>query len=119
MHSPEADPSPRASQSYCRRWETPDGMVHFQLPYGAWIRLFRDSALTVEDLVEPPAPAGAIPSYLDERRRAWAEQWPFECIWKTRKQKLSSPQDRDSLARSRSDSGARTEGWRRWLWYGA
>jgi hypothetical protein len=31
------------------------------------------------------APAGAIPSYLDERRRAWAEQRLFECIRKARK----------------------------------
>lgn len=69
-----------------RRWETPDGMVHFQLPYGAWVRLFRDNAMVVEDLVEPPAPDGAIPCYLDERRRSWVEQWPFECIWKARKQ---------------------------------
>lgn len=68
------------------RWEIPDGLVHFQLPYGAWIRLFRDNTLVVEDLLEPPAPAGAIPRYLDERRRSWAEQWPFECIWKARKQ---------------------------------
>lgn len=69
-----------------RRWETPDGIVHFQLPYGAWIRLFRDNALTVEDLVEPPAPDGPIPRYLDEQCRSWAKQWPFECIWKARKQ---------------------------------
>lgn len=89
--SPHADdiytPGTSLQRSYfdLRRWETPDGMVHFQLPYGAWIRLFRDSALTVEDLVEPPAPVGAIPSHLDERRRSWATRWPFECIWKARK----------------------------------
>lgn len=68
-----------------RRWQTPDGLVHFQLPYGAWIRLFRDNSMVVEDLVEPPAPDGPIPRYLDEQCRSWAEQWPFECIWKARR----------------------------------
>lgn len=67
-------------------WETPSGVVHFLLPYGAWIRLFRDDAMVVEDLVEPPAPAGPIPGYLDERRRTWASRRPFECIWRARKQ---------------------------------
>jgi len=69
-----------------RRWEAPNGIVHFQLPYGAWIRLFRNHSMVVEDLVELPAADGPIPRYLDEQRRWWAKQWPFECIWKVRKQ---------------------------------
>lgn len=75
-------PSTTLQRSYfdLRRWETPDGIVHFQLPYGAWIRLFRDSSMVVVDLLELPAPNGPIPGYLDEQRRSWAEQWPSECI---------------------------------------
>ncbi len=89
--SPQGDsiyaPSTSLQRGYfdLHQWVTPDGMMHFQLPYGAWIRLFRDSNLIVEDLIEPPAPPAAVPPYLDERRRSWAQQWPFECIWKVRK----------------------------------
>ena len=32
--------------------EDPGEPLGFQLPYGTWIRLFRESGLVVEDLIE-------------------------------------------------------------------
>jgi SAM-dependent methyltransferase len=56
--------------------------VVFQLPYGAWIRLFRANGLEILDLIEPrPAPE-AVSSYRDDEDRAWARRWPAECIWR-------------------------------------
>jgi SAM-dependent methyltransferase len=63
-----------------------DGVsVSAQLPYGAWIRLFRRHALVVEDLVELQAPPGAATSYADYVPAGWAARWPAEHIWKVRK----------------------------------
>jgi SAM-dependent methyltransferase len=66
-----------------RRQEEADGSVHFQLPYGEWIALFRRNGLQIEELVEPRPPEDATSTYgwnLD-----WARRWPAECIWKVRK----------------------------------
>lgn len=60
--------------------------VNAQLPYGAWIRLFRASGLRVEDLIELRAPAGATTSYGDYVPVSWASRWPAEHIWKLRKE---------------------------------
>jgi SAM-dependent methyltransferase len=57
----------------------------FQLPYGSWIRLFRDSDLALEDLIELRPPPDATSSYRDERDRAWARRWPMEHIWRLRR----------------------------------
>jgi SAM-dependent methyltransferase len=62
-----------------------DEEVDFQLPYGAWIRLFRRCGLEVEDLVELRPPAHATTSYSDFAPLAWARRWPAENIWKLRK----------------------------------
>jgi len=59
-----------------------DGSVCYQLPYGAWIRLFRSSGLEVEDLVELRPPEGAGTSYEDYAPLAWARRWPAEHVWK-------------------------------------
>ncbi len=48
--------------------------------------------MIVEDLIEPPA-TRVIPPYLDERRRWWAQRWPFECIWKVRRHGYVSARD--------------------------
>jgi SAM-dependent methyltransferase len=57
----------------------------FQLPYGAWIRLFREHSLVVEDLVElRPAPTDTT-TYSKFVDASWANQWPAENIWKLRK----------------------------------
>ena len=59
--------------------------VEYQLPYGAWIRLFRSHGLVVEDLVELQAPPAARTSYSDFVAAEWANRWPAEHIWKLRK----------------------------------
>ena len=61
----------------------PDGSVHFQLPVGEWIRLFRRNGLVVEDLIEPRPPEDAMTTYGYDL--AWARRWPLEQIWKARK----------------------------------
>lgn len=62
-----------------------DGSTAFQLPYGAWIRLFRANGFEVERLVELQAPAGAAPGRWNWVTPAWAHRWPTEEIWVTRK----------------------------------
>jgi hypothetical protein len=57
----------------------------FNLPCGAWIRLFRASGLIVEDVVELRPAAGATSSYRDDDDRAWARSWPMDEIWRLRK----------------------------------
>ncbi|HEV2461183.1 MAG TPA: class I SAM-dependent methyltransferase [Ktedonobacterales bacterium] len=59
--------------------------VEFQLPYGAWIRLFREQGFVVEDLIETRPPSNATTSYRDEAANAWASNWPMEQIWRVRK----------------------------------
>ena len=66
------------------RFDGSDGSVTFQLPYGAWIRLFGRHGLIVEDLVEPQPPEGAVSTYRSETEHAWARRWPAEVIWKLR-----------------------------------
>ena len=63
--------------------EDPGEPLGFQLPYGAWIRLFRDSGLAVEDLIELRPAADATSSYRDAVDRDWARRWPMEHIWRT------------------------------------
>jgi len=68
-----------------RRLEWED-QVNFQLPYGEWIRLFRENGLLVEDLIETQPPDGGTSSYRDAAETEWARRWPMENIWKLRKQ---------------------------------
>ncbi len=65
--------------------EAPDGRVEFDLPYGAWVRLFRRCGLLVEDLIEPQPGPDATSTYRDVGDLAWARRWPSECIWRARK----------------------------------
>ncbi|WP_256788558.1 class I SAM-dependent methyltransferase [Frankia sp. AvcI1] len=84
-----------------------DGLVSANLPYGAWIRLFRDCGLVIEDLLEPRPPAhdgrggqqvydveaaggstrerATQPEQPERGDEAWARRWPSECIWRLRK----------------------------------
>ena len=84
------DPSlgvrPQLSADYFTLSALDDGeAVEYQLPYGAWIRLFRRHAFVVEDLIELQAPADATTTYSDFVPAAWARKWPAEHIWKLRK----------------------------------
>ena len=67
------------------RVETPEGSVEFNLPIGAWIRLFREHGFVVEDLIEVRPPAGADSTYRTDEETEWARRWPMEQIWKVRK----------------------------------
>jgi SAM-dependent methyltransferase len=61
-----------------------DEAVDFQLPYGAWIRLFVANDLDVVDLIEIQPPEGAETTYTLVPY-GWARRWPAENIWKARK----------------------------------
>jgi SAM-dependent methyltransferase len=67
------------------RVETPEGSVEFNLPVGAWIRLFREHGFVVEDLIEIRPPADAESTYRTSEERDWARRWPMEQIWKVRR----------------------------------
>ena len=64
--------------------DEPGEPVAFQLPYGGWIRLFREHGLVVEDLLELRPPADATSSYRGVRDLEWARRWPMEHIWRLR-----------------------------------
>lgn len=59
--------------------------VEWQLPYGAWIRLFRLAGLIVEDLIELRPPEDATTTYEGYADLEWARDFPGEHIWKVRK----------------------------------
>jgi len=59
--------------------------VDFNLPYGAWISLFRANGFAVEDLIEPRPAPDATSTYRDDIEREWARRWPAECIWRLRR----------------------------------
>ena len=60
--------------------------VTAQLPYGDWIRLFRQHAFSIENLIELQAPSQAETTYLDFADAAWAARWPAEHIWQVRRE---------------------------------
>jgi SAM-dependent methyltransferase len=60
-------------------------VVEFQLGYGDWIRLFRSSGLTVDDLIELHPQPDSKSTYFGDDHLAWARRWPLEHIWKARK----------------------------------
>ena len=65
--------------------EDPGEPLGFQLPYGSWIRVFRESGLVVEDLIELCPSADATSSYREDVDRDWARRWPMEHIWRVRR----------------------------------
>ncbi len=62
-----------------------DGVFVYQLPYGEWIRLFRENGLIIEDLIEPRPPEGGLSSYRNAEELAWGRRWPAESIWRLRR----------------------------------
>lgn len=68
-----------------RVFDSEEGTVDFQIPYGDWIRLFAKHGMVVEDLIELRAPDGAATTYVDFAPHDWAARWPAEEIWKVRK----------------------------------
>jgi SAM-dependent methyltransferase len=67
------------------RVDDSDGSVHFQLPYGDWVRLFRRNGFRIERLVEIQPEKGWESTYLTAEETAWARRWPLEEIWQVRK----------------------------------
>jgi ubiquinone/menaquinone biosynthesis C-methylase UbiE len=77
--------SSRLTNDYFNLSTLDDGKsVCYQLPYGAWIRLFRENSFVIEDLVELQAPEDASTTYAGVPE-TWARKWPAEHIWKVRK----------------------------------
>jgi SAM-dependent methyltransferase len=56
----------------------------FHLPFGAWIRLFRDAGMFVEDLLELAPPDDAFTTFRD-RPVEFARRCPVENVWRVRK----------------------------------
>ena len=61
--------------------EEHDGARSYNMPYGAWIRLFRANRLRVEDLIEPRPIPGAESTYYELDPPDWASRWPAEMLW--------------------------------------
>lgn len=57
----------------------------FQLPYGEWVRLFRDHGFVIERLIEPRLSPHVRSSFLTLSEARWARKWPYETIWSVRK----------------------------------
>jgi SAM-dependent methyltransferase len=70
---------------YGMRSDPDEVSVVFNLPYGEWIRLFRQSGLAVEDLIELRPPARARTTYEEWDDLEWARRWPAELVWRVRK----------------------------------
>lgn len=67
-------------------WPEEEG-VEFNLGYGEWIRVLRDSGLRVDALIELRAPAGATAhEYYSHMTPEWGRSWPAEQIWVARKE---------------------------------
>jgi SAM-dependent methyltransferase len=63
-----------------------DGLVAYQLPYGAWIQLFRQHGFAVEALIELRPEPDITTSYDNYVSVEWARRWPAECLWKLRRE---------------------------------
>ncbi len=78
--------SSKLHSSYFDRRHSDDGSsVVFSLPYGDWIRLFRQNGFVVEDLIELRPPNDPETTYTDYVDVEWAKKWPAEQIWRLRK----------------------------------
>lgn len=68
-------------------WQDSIGQTTFQLGYGDWIRLFRQSGLAIEDLVEIRPKETATTTYEGYAPLEWARRYPAEHIWKVRRER--------------------------------
>ncbi len=69
-----------------RLFDTGEGTVDFQVPYGDMVRTVRRHGFVMEDLVELQAPAGATTTYDEFVPADWARRWPAEEIWVLRRE---------------------------------
>ena len=81
------EPDEKLNGDYFGMWSIPyDDYVQYQLPYGAWIRLFRGHGFVIEDLIELRPKDDATSSFRNDAEREWYRRWPGEQIWKVRKE---------------------------------
>jgi SAM-dependent methyltransferase len=75
---------PRLAAPYfgMHRFDEPGEPVEFNLPYGEWIRLFREHGFRVDALIEIRPPEGAESTYRSAEDTEWARSWPMEEIWR-------------------------------------
>lgn len=66
-------------------WPDAEAAVEFAIPHGEMIRLLRSSGFEVEDLLEYPAPAGAVTPTDPLATAEWSRKWPIEEAWRVRK----------------------------------
>jgi ubiquinone/menaquinone biosynthesis C-methylase UbiE len=69
-------------------WTHPQHEIEFHLGHAEWFHLLRDNGFAVVDLVELYATTGTPDHTFYAFTRSWAEQWPFEEIWRARLQPL-------------------------------
>ncbi|HRI64421.1 MAG TPA: class I SAM-dependent methyltransferase [Polyangium sp.] len=67
-------------------WCDEAGQTTFQLGYGDWIRLFRQSGFFIDDLVEIRPKETATTTYEGYAPVEWARRYPAEHIWKVRRE---------------------------------
>ena len=72
--------------------------VEFQLPYGEWVRLFRENGFEVERLIELRPPPHPRSKFLTRPELRWARHWPFEIIWSVRKKRDVRPRRQPASA---------------------
>jgi SAM-dependent methyltransferase len=66
-------------------WQNPDEGVEFQLGHGDWFHVLRDNGFDVVDLIELFAREGATDHSYYQFSSDWAQKWPAEEIWRSRK----------------------------------
>jgi SAM-dependent methyltransferase len=59
--------------------------VEWYLGYGAWIRVFRDAGLIVDDLIELRPSPDSTTTYSTYTTLDWARDFPGDHIWRVRK----------------------------------
>jgi SAM-dependent methyltransferase len=58
-----------------------DGATWYVLPYSTWTRVFRNSRLVIDELVEPRPAATAMSPFYAMDPADWQHYWPAELIW--------------------------------------
>lgn len=86
-----------------RSLDFPGGEVDYTLPYGDWVRLFRENDLEIERLIEPRGGRDRPSTYVTRSERSWSGHFPLEVIWGLRKAARSG----DGKSHPRSRSGRR------------
>jgi SAM-dependent methyltransferase len=87
------------------RVDFPNNEVDYTLPYGEWVRLFRENHLSIERLLEPRGGPDRPSTYVTPAERAWSARYPLEIIWGLTKSGTSRNGKSHPRLRSRSRHG--------------